>query len=493
MTGNKKTILMIAVPIAVILGALFFLFPQLFHGLTRFFHDLIIPILLLAGIAITGVFIISKGRTDRRFYTEYDTKFSWIGGSLLVIGVLVFVAAIIGGNYFAGKSLYQGSQVKATSAEDLSFDTRAPFDVATATSNRTLGDTNGDSTGDVKANPANETFSVSIKKRGIGKGYESVQSMNIPQFGSPKSGDVTFCEYSDDANLRLGGMLPSNSMSRALAFKTGLNVGWDSSDAIAVCIDENHPVLYIPLKKSTGFLGVHDMPAGVAIYDGKTGELTVEKDVKSTAGDTPIYAQSLARDQRVSANTSTGFADWLFRRTGFETTDKGDDPNSGNATEFAMQKEDGSVVYVTPVTPRGSSSSIVGLTTVDSTSVTYGELNPLVVNRYESSRKATSTVAANIIGDTLSGYKASGLTVFEVAPGPDGTWVASIGRDQSILYRASIDADGNITLIDGDDAKPSDDDKVKAKADKPLEDMSNEELKDLGDQILEELANRSDG
>ena len=121
-----------------------------------------------------------------------------------------------------------------------------------------------------------------------------------------------------------------------------------------------------------------------------------------------------------------------------------------------------------------------------------GELNPLTVARYETPRKATSTVAADIISGTLSGYKASGLTVFEVVPGPDGTWVASIGKNQSILYRASIDPEGGITLLEGE--KPAEEDGEKLElTTKPLEDMTPEELKQLGGEILDELAARGEG
>ena len=452
--------------------------PQFFHWIA-----VIVRYIWLPGILI-GAFAVGAG------WLAHKRDSPGIAAAGVTVFAIACIVTPVLSNYFTSVHLREASQVKQTEADDLSFDTRPPYDVAVATSNRSLGDTNGESTGTVKSNPAQGTYSVSIVRRGIGQGYESVQVMDLPEFGSPKSGDVTFCDYDENASLRLGGMLPGNSLNRAIALKTPLDVHFDSGDAIATCEGEGQPMLYVPLKRPAGVFGVYEKPAGVAIYNGKTGELTIEDEVKDA--EAPIYPQSIVEAQRESLKSSNGFADWIFGRAGYETTDKGDDPNGSNATEFALRAEDGDVSFYTPLTPRGSSSSIVGLASVESTTVKSGELNPLTVARYETPRKATSTVAADIISGTLSGYKASGLTVFEVVPGPDGTWVASIGKNQSILYRASIDPEGGITLLEGE--KPTADEGKKLElTTKPLEDMTPDELKQLGDEVLEELAARSEG
>ncbi|WP_336659449.1 DUF11 domain-containing protein [Leucobacter sp. USHLN153] len=157
--------------------------------------------------------------------------------------------------------------------------------------------------------------------------------------------------------------------------------------------------------------------------------------------------------------------------------------------------------YVTPLNPRGTSASIVGIGTITGSTMEAGELNNYTVYRYPKgeTRQANSAVADTITGSVLDGYKASGLTVFEVVPAADGNWVASIGKAQSILYRASIAPDGTIVLLEGDEpataenAKQSGKPYAKVTLAKPLAQMAADELHDLGDQVFAELAQRALG
>lgn len=405
---------------------------------------------------------------------------------------------------------YSSTQVSTSNdAAKLSFTERVPFDVANAVSDRSLGDTLGNSTGHVKAVPMSNEYTTSVIRRGVFQGYESVQTMKLPLYGAANTNnDVTFCKYSESAQLRLGGMGLNNNMEMRIYQQTSLSTLIDSSDAIAICAAKDEPVLYVPLTKLDGGMFPHRVPGGVAIYNGKTGELKVENDVQNAP--VPVYPMSLAADQREALSAGQGFADWLFNRAGFETTSKDkDDPNAGNNTEFAMKAADdekkGS--YVTPLTPRGSSSSIVGISTIDSNTVASGKLNALNIHRYEDNktRDANSTVSATIVSTVLEGYKANGLTVFEVVPAKDGTWTASIGKNQSILYRANIAADGHtVTLTDasGNVTKgdlgsqpaagaPTDGKTAAPSTNKPVSEMSPDELKSLADSITAELAKRA--
>ena len=206
--------------------------------------------------------------------------------------------------------------------------------------------------------------------------------------------------------------------------------------------------MYVPLVTLKLLPVPHDVPAGVAIYNGKTGELRIQKEIKS---DLPLYPKSVAEEQRSASQASSGFLDWIFRRAGWEDTsvDKGD-PNGDNRAEFALTTTSGQTQFVTPLTPRGSSSSIVALGTVPASGrVSAGELNPYTIHRLEQPRQANSTVAARITTEKLDSYKATGLSVFEVVPADTGRWTATIGKDQNILYHASIAQDGTITLTGG--------------------------------------------
>ena len=192
-------------------------------------------------------------------------------------------------------------------------------------------------------------------------------------------------------------------------------------------------------------------------------------------------------------------------RAGFEDTSKDEeDPNGENRAEFSLGSEDGKTsYYVTPLTPRGASSNIVALGTVTSDAqVKAGELNPYTIYRYPSEevRQANSSVATTITGDILAGYKSSGLKVFEVVPAEDGSWVASIGKEQSTLYRAVIAVDGSITLYNesgdvvGTNAKPvegEEGDESAASTAKELSEMSDEELVQLIKDASDELGSRT--
>lgn len=406
---------------------------------------------------------------------------------------------------------YNSTQISTTAdAASLSFTERVPFDVADAVSDRSLGDTLGNSTGTVKAIPMSNEYTTSVIRRGMFQGYESVQTMKLPMYGAANTNnDVTFCKYSENAQLRLGGMGLNNNMEMRIYQQTSPSTLLNSSDAIAFCKAKDEPVLYVPLTKLDGGLFPHRVPGGVAIYNGKTGELKIENDVRNAP--VPVYPMSLAADQREALVAGDGLMDFIFKRAGFETTSKDkDDPNAGNNTEFSMKTatSDGKGLYVTPLTPRGSSSSIIGLSTIDSNNVENGKLNPLGIHRYEENktRDANSTVSATIVSTVLEGYKANGLTVFEVVPAKDGSWTASIGKNQSILYRANIGVDGHtVTLTDAsgsetkgdlgsqpaDSGNPSDGKAATPSTNKPVSEMSPEELKSLADSITSELAKRA--
>jgi hypothetical protein len=501
------------------------------HGLWSWIRTGSLPILMVLGAFVLVVIathrhMIADDRSKKAYASSYSysgrnkvqpeeeekpthhVRFYVLAGITLVTAFLVIPVQ----SFLNTSGTYNSTQLNMTTdAASLSFTERVPFDVADAVSDRSLGDTLGNSTGTVKAIPMSNEYTTSVIRRGIFQGYESVQTMRLPLFGAANTNnDVTFCKYSESAGLRLGGMGLNNNLNMRILQQTSPSTLLDASDAVAYCKAKDEPVLYVPLTKLEGGLFPHRVPAGVAVYNGKTGVLTIEKDVRNAP--VPVYPMSLAKDQREALAAGNGFMDHYFKRAGFETTAKdGEDPNSGNNTEFAMKSaaDETKGLYVTPLTPRGSSSSIVGLSTIDSNSVENGKLNALNVHRYEEgkTRDANSTVSATIVSSVLEGYKANGLTVFEVVPSKDGTWTASIGKNQSILYRANIAADGHtvkLTDASGNETKgdlgdpstgettPTEDANVPVPSTgKPVSEMTPDELKALADSITSELAKRA--
>lgn len=499
----------------LLLGGLLYLYgAQIGHVLWRLFRS---TWTLFTGLALLGglAYVLHIPRRKKikkedvelrtsRYYYHPDRDFSERVSVpvLLSVGVLSIVT-VVGfftlGSYLAKKSV--ADQIQVTQEAQPDFAERQPFDVASAVSSRTMGSTSGDATGVIKSVPASNDFTTSIVRRGMFKGYESIQQLSVAPFGSTRNGDVNFCQFSPDAELRFGGAAPKNNLTRAIYSQTSPSTKARLSDAIFTC-EDGTPMIYAPLTQMKGFFFPHEVPAGVAIYNGTTGDLKI---VEEYEGDLPLYPTSVAEQQRESLNASGSFLDYLFRRAGWETTEKDqDDPNGANRAEFSVAGAEGNDTsyYVTPLTPRGASSSIVALGAVESDKqVKDGELNQYTVYRYPEgqSRQANSAVAAAITGEILAGYKSSGLMVFEVIPASDGKWVATIGKDQSILYRAEIDVDGSIVLRDasgevvGTNASPVEGEEPSAETtSKAIEDMSNEELDKLIQEASEELRKRAD-
>lgn len=138
-----------------------------------------------------------------------------------------------------------------------------------------------------------------------------------------------------------------------------------------------------------------------------------------------------------------------------------------------------------------------------------GSLKPYTIYEYADgrSRAANSAVASAITGDILGGYKSSGLAVFEVIPAENGSWTATVGKDQTILYRAEINPEGYITLynsagdtvgsnVPGEKVETTDEDTgdpaVEDENRVPVSEMTEEELKALIEESVDELIRRGE-
>ena len=400
-----------------------------------------------------------------------------------VVAALVMVPTIV----FASQSaLWSASNATVVAdAEVLSFDARAPYMVAASASDRFLGDTTGDSIGTLTFLQAEQRYTTLVVRRGFVQGYESIQTMSLPLIGTATTQDVSFCQFSEQAGRRIGGGWFTNSLTMAVLMRTSASTMFAEEDVFAVC-DDGTPKVYVPLTRLKGVFAPIKVPAGVAVYDGSTGQLEIVGSMQDAR--LPVYPLSLARAQRESSKAGHGLWDWVFGKAGWENTnvDTGD-PNGGNRAEFSLGTTSGGV-YVTPLTPRGSSSSIVALSTIGQDATTKDKLTPITIHAFPAgqSRLANSTVAHTITTTTLSGYKAAGLQVFEIVPGEDGKWIASIGSEQTILYRALIGLDGSVVLTGSSD--PADPGAGTTPAghvtlDKPISQMTADELLVLGQEL----------
>lgn len=491
-TGNAILLIPALLILGAVLGLLWWLLPGLVVWLWEMVMILWLPVLVTIALAVSSLF----------FYVK-DKGFSSVA-CIALAGI-----AFIGGAWFMGyqRAEHHASTIKVEQMDEKnsqlpSFAQRQPFQIAEAVSNRTLGDSTGDTTGTLKAIPSKENFTTSVRKRGFLDGYESVQSVKVAPFGTTSNQNVSFCKYDEKAKLRLTDTAVFNSLGREIHHKAGFNVYLDDKDAFAVCEGDN-PYLYVPLTSRRGFFATRTF-GGVAIYNGKTGELKIEKDYD---GPYPVYPASLAQMQRESSSHLGSFWDYLFKRAGFEDTSKDEnDPNKPYNADFVLsdaRKENS--YYVTPLTPRGSSDSIVALGSLEGNKGLHaGQTQGYTIYKYAEgkSHAANSAVSASITGDILAGYKSSGLSVYEVVPAEDGTWTASVGREQTVLYRAKVSREGYITLVDASgkvvgsnepNAKKPEGDasKTEQSSGKDVSQMSDEEIKALIDKGVEELMKRS--
>lgn len=480
-----RRIITIIIAVAVLLGVLWLLgflwFAPVWRALTITLYRTLWAILLFAvGLSVVWLTL-----------TRFESF------ALTALALIVMLVALLGlgvaSGYMADRALLDQSHVTTErDAATLSYAPRAPLDVADAVGPRNLGATTGNRELAYTYLPADGEWTGLVARRGIGVGYEKTQVMRLPLTGGVTTKDVAFCTFNANAGRRLEGMLPGNSLDLTIANQTGPTVTWDHGDAFAAC-EDGTPRVFQPLVKWTGFPFPHPVAAGVAIYDGHTGTLTVKDTID--AG-TPVYPMSLAARQRDALKASGSFWDYVFDRAGYrDTASDEDDPNGENRSEISLERDDGTGQYVTPLTVPGSSSSVVGVSAIDSGTVNAGQVAPLTIHLWKNgaTRAANSAIAQQITGDKLQGYKATGLKVFEIVPAEHGAWRATVGKTQSVLYVASVSPDGTITLDDMDDGTGDDKDSTTVgRTSKNPKDMTVKELRAEIDTLLDELETRSD-
>ena len=433
--------------------------------------------------------------------------FSDSGSAPAILGTLAALA-VVGAILLWVKLPYDTNRqyvadAKATTST-ISYDQRAPAHVARESSNRNLQNTTGtaQTTKSLADVGKYGQWNTLVVRKGPFVGYETVQSLAIPLYGNVKSGDVRLCAFTPSASLRLGGSMPGNNLDRAVLAATPPDVTFDTNDVYSYC-DGSTPKVVIPLKELDGWYAASWSAYGVAVYNGHTGKLRILKTTTGIPG--PVYPLSLAETQRSAYNASGDFWDYAFGRSGYNDTigDKGD-PNGENATEFGLRVTGTHRInYVTPLTPRGDSSSVVALSSVTANTVTSGHRNPLIIQKYSNAktRTANSAVAQNLKSQYswMSDW-ASGMQIFEIVPSENGTWTASIGQSQSVSYRATIKADGSAVLYDQNGtevtrtgvtpAKLTSGGTVPAAGD-DLSKMTPAQLHDLAARVLDELASRA--
>ncbi|MEU4620734.1 hypothetical protein AB0G04_12255 [Actinoplanes sp. NPDC023801] len=346
---------------------------------------------------------------------------SWLGAAA---GLVLGIGLLVHNSYRQDRDYASAMRVVDDPVPGLAA--RAPYVVGQAQAAPNLGDVTGEIF-DITYLPDANRFGTLVERRGWLAGYEVGLVQEVP-LGS-NSRDSQRCSFDlDAAGARVDGWFGHNLGRRISAEKRW--VRFDSQDVYVFCTGDV-PTVVVPLKRQVGVLTVTERPAGVALYNGRTGQLTVTTDTASVPG--PTYPISLAARQREGTAAVGGFADWWFERGGWDASDDG--ANEDNDAEFTLRYTDGTdSAYVTPLTPRGEASSVVAVSTVPTRHSGLG-LAPMTVHRLNPTWSSPEAIVQLIKAEYRDVCCYNDDRVFEVVPTGGTTWTATVGSEQSIRYR----------------------------------------------------------
>lgn len=368
---------------------------------------------------------------------EEDNEFGGIG---VIAGLLLFFGmggwALFYHEYAQDKTYAQDIIITDKITE---MGTRTPFSVAQAQSRTTLSNIPGADlqTHSTRYDPKHDHFTTLAKGRQLLGNYAAIAEQKFPLAGRSHGSQ---CTFSETANKSLGGLF-TNNLGRAINDKRA-GVNWSDDDAYGYC-DGETPYVVVPLKKQVGWMVVTEVPAGAAVYNGKTGEVTITEDMSSLPS--TAYPLSLAQRQRASTEAMGGWMQWARSQIGWKPAEG--EVNSANMAEFVLgEKESGDTAYVTPLSNQGNSTGIAALSVIDASKVTVGKRNSLEIHPLDPTWVSVDAIEARIKADYQDIPNWTTLTVQEVVPISGDRWYATLGNDQNTLYH--VIGTGDLSHID---------------------------------------------
>lgn len=413
-------------------------------------------------------------------------------------GVVTMVVLGVLGSYWQGQAFLDAYVSTQAAADAPVFAERAALNVARnqaqgrITTNGTLAQSAYLPLADPDLPEGGDRFTSLVEQSSnIFGGYSEVVNQRTALTGQTTTDNCTFDQT--NAGRRLGGLWWAN-LDREIVRAAGPGIDFNAADAYGYCADGT-PMVVQPLIHQHGGWPRIGVPAGVALYNGRTGALEVRTDTSGIPG--PVLAGSLARQMRESTAAMGSWWEYMTGIAGYtDTSADENDPNGENRAEFVLREQDhADALFVTPLTKLGGSTAIAAL------SVAYpsGPLGAsMTVYEFGAGqvREANSTVADRIKADFGDLAWASGLQVFEITPVSTDEWVASIGLRQNVTHRVRIAPDGSACLetaegrairCSGDgDHQPSD-------PSTPVTDLgqlTDAQLADLADKVQAEISRR---
>lgn len=384
--------------------------------------------LALIALTLTGAIVLRRHRRKARV------------GRLLVAGVCLACAALSVMTALGqrARAVSLMASTETTEAAQPAYQWRQPWTVAAQAVPARAGSVVADfDTAATTYLPATGQFVTPGEGRGWFRGtsYVMVQSAN--------SETGTVCQFAADVP-KTGGWWAKN-LRRAVA-EVSWGLSFDPSDSWVYC-DDGQARLVLPVTRWVGSLEQHQVPAGVLIWDGSTVEHRLA--VKSGELPGPVYPMSLATAQRRSLDQSQGLWAGVTRRAGFETSEDVDgDPNVGNPENLLLKRADGAGWdFVTPLTPRGKSFSVIAVATISADHVTDGQLNTYTVHRLVAAREGNSAVGDRVKAAFPDLGWAASLHLVEVVPTSATTWEATLANGRAVANRIRITQAGSMCLV----------------------------------------------
>ncbi|MDQ4102964.1 MAG: hypothetical protein M3186_04395, partial [Actinomycetota bacterium] len=314
---------------------------------------------------------------------------------LLTAGLFIASICFWVSHSYLENSYYAGS-VRVTTDPVAPLAPRPPFNVSEQQVRPNLGDINGD-TQKTMYLPDQQVFTTPVEYRGVFTGYQTLLVQHITDTGR---NTPQLCRFGPTSDRRFGGLF-SHSLARLINTQQRF-VNWDSGDVYGYCDAQGHPRIVVPLKEQDGWLVVVERPAGLAVYDGQTGKLSITTDPQEIAKiPGPTYPLSLASYQRGSLGAIHGFWDWMWSRAGWELPDDIDAINSGNTSEFvvATAGDRPQPHYTNLLTGRGSATAVSAISLVNARLARTDQLAPLVVHRTNPNWLSTAAIRDRIHAD----------------------------------------------------------------------------------------------
>ncbi len=260
----------------------------------------------------------------------------------------------------------------------------------------------------------------------------------------------------------LQGNFSSNLRKKVAEIKPGTFI---ADEDVRYGIRDGKPFMVAATTRYTGWFTNLTVPSGVVIMD-ESGSIRLESAMAVADFKVPTLPVKVARDIRTSLNGRAGYwclnhlgkAKCLAKNTPYEDTQSSagtqiaGEVNAENFSEFALQREDGTWVYVTPMTYYGTGRTITGYLEVMAGATKTGEIPSatLYTDVNEVSHLAlvqaltpTYTSDLNWIGEIAGdGDTSTASRIYEVTPTKPGVSRLTIGTATNPQY--IIDVEGTL-------------------------------------------------